>query len=299
MSGFDNTTVMTSGGNPVGAVDPGVDWGGFELPMRVGATLGEVEKLLAGEFAGLGAALRRPTSVAVSADGVCVRLRPLFTVLAGQVGPRPDDSALVTAAAVLELVYLATLCHGWVHDEAPVRRWPSSDVAVQNGRDLYVLTGDYLSAHASVLVSRLGADAARIVAEAFATVVTGQMREKSDPQRNDDLIDRYLRIAREKTGTLFGACCRLGGMYCGASASDVDVLSRFGATVGVVAHIADDLTRAVSTPDGLTEPELEESMRKQLLDHAGLADTELIALPSGAGVEGLRRAVRHLAERAG
>ena len=44
-----------------------------------------------------------------------------------------------------------------------------------------ILTGDYLFAHASRLVSQLGPDAVRIIAETFAELVTGQMRETRGP----------------------------------------------------------------------------------------------------------------------
>ncbi|MBF6191362.1 polyprenyl synthetase family protein [Nocardia sp. CDC186] len=252
----------------------------------------EVEKTLAGKFAGLDDTLRRPAPVPVAADRV--RLRPLFTVLAGQVGPRPDDPALVTAATVVELIHLATLCHGRIRDEGPVSR-PSPGMSVRRGHDIDILTGDYLSAHASVLVSTLGPDAARIVAETFATVVTGQMRAKFVTQQVDSVAN-YLHVAREKTATLISACCRFGGMFSGASGDYVEQLARFGAVVGTVVHISDDLAGAVPAFAGPAG--IEESVRQQLHQHADLADTELSALPDGAGVEGLRRLVRHLVERA-
>src|SRR5262249_8381115 len=39
------------------------------------------------------------------------RFRPLFTLLAGQIGPRAGSPQVVTAATVVELVHLATLYH--------------------------------------------------------------------------------------------------------------------------------------------------------------------------------------------
>ena len=46
-----------------------------------------------------------------------------------------------------------------------------------------ILTGDFLFAHASRLVADLGPDAVRIIAETFAELVTGQMRETRGPAR--------------------------------------------------------------------------------------------------------------------
>ena len=45
------------------------------------------------------------------------------------------------------------------------------------GNNIAILAGDYLFATASRLVSRLGPEAVRIIAETFAQLVTGQMRE--------------------------------------------------------------------------------------------------------------------------
>jgi heptaprenyl diphosphate synthase len=199
------------------------------------------------------------------------------------------------------------------------------------------LTGDYLSAHASLRVSRLGPEAARIVAETFAAVVTGQMRESRGVQSTDP-VEHYLQVAREKTGSLIGACCRFGGMFSGACRDHVEQLARFGTTAGIAVQISEDLLAAsrVLAPPG-TEPAgrahalLEESAagedeRRELLAgpvtagavrvpellsdsrgielatdalrcHAGLADAELSALPGGYAVDGLRRFVRDLVER--
>lgn len=50
------------------------------------------------------------------------RFRPLFTLLAAQVGPHPERDEVITAAAVVELIHLATLYHDDVMDEASMRR---------------------------------------------------------------------------------------------------------------------------------------------------------------------------------
>src|SRR6201993_3673946 len=104
------------------------------------------------------------------------RFRPLFTVLSAQLGPRPDADEVTIAGAVIEMVHLATLYHDDVMDEAQVRRGaPSANL--RWGNNVAILAGDYLFATASRLVSRLGPNAVRIIAETFAQLVTGQMRE--------------------------------------------------------------------------------------------------------------------------
>ena len=93
-----------------------------------------------------------------------------------QLGPDPDTWQVTVAGAVIEMVHLATLYHDDVMDEAQVRRGaPSANARWSN--NIAILAGDYLFATASRLVSRLGPDAVLIIADTFAELVTGQMRE--------------------------------------------------------------------------------------------------------------------------
>ena len=71
---------------------------------------------------------------------------------------------MITAAAAVELVHLATLYHDDVMDEATMRRGAKS-VNARWDNTIAILTGDFLFAHASGLVADLGSDAARIIAE--------------------------------------------------------------------------------------------------------------------------------------
>src|SRR5690606_539294 len=128
------------------------------------------------------------------------RFRPLFTLLAGQFGTETGSrDGVITAAAAVELVHLATLYHDDVMDEATMRRGAES-VNARWDNTVAILTGDFLFAHASRLVADLGTDAARIIAETFGELVTGQMRETVGPAEGEDPIEHYLTVIGQKTG---------------------------------------------------------------------------------------------------
>ncbi|MFC5950360.1 polyprenyl synthetase family protein [Pseudonocardia lutea] len=168
------------------------------------------------------------------------RFRPLFTLLSGQIGPSPDGDDVVRAAAVVELVHLATLYHDDVMDSATMRRGAES----ANHRwdnTVAILTGDFLFAHASRLVADLGPDAVRIIAETFAELVTGQMRETRGPGPADDPVQHYLQVIAEKTGSLIATAGRYGGMFSGCTPEQIESLHRFGATIGTAFQISDDI----------------------------------------------------------
>ncbi len=176
------------------------------------------------------------------------RFRPLFTLLGAQMGPRPDSVEVLTAAAVVELIHLATLYHDDVMDSATMRRGAES----ANSRwdnSVAILTGDFLFAHASRLVADLGPDAVRIIAETFAELVTGQMRETRGPRPGDDPVQHYLTVVAEKTGSLIATSGRYGGMFAGCPPEHVESLQRFGAVIGTAFQISDDVIDIASPSD--------------------------------------------------
>ncbi|MEW2507863.1 polyprenyl synthetase family protein [Amycolatopsis sp. CA-161197] len=177
------------------------------------------------------------------------RFRPLFTLLSAQFGPRQGDHVLIAAAAV-ELVHLATLYHDDVMDEATMRRGAES-VNARWDNTVAILTGDFLFAHASRLVADLGTDAARIIAETFGELVTGQMRETVGPGPGDDPVEHYLTVIAQKTGSLIATSGRFGGMMSGAPEEYIQALRRFGDIIGTAFQISDDIIDIASPSDEL------------------------------------------------
>jgi heptaprenyl diphosphate synthase len=112
-----------------------------------------------------------------------------------------------------------------------------------------ILTGDFLFAHASRLVADLGPDAVRIIAETFAELVTGQMRETRGPRAGEDPVQHYLTVIAEKTGSLIATAGRYGGMFSGCPPEQVESLRRFGASIGTAFQISDDVIDIASPSD--------------------------------------------------
>jgi len=175
------------------------------------------------------------------------RFRPLFTLLAAHVvdGPRPE---VITAAAAVELVHMATLYHDDVMDEATMRRGGASANARWDNT-IAILTGDFLFAHASMLVADLGPSATRIIAETMQELVTGQMRETMGPGDGDRPVDHYLSVIDQKTGSLIATSGRFGGMFSGARPDQIDALYRCGKILGAAFQISDDIIDIASHAD--------------------------------------------------
>jgi heptaprenyl diphosphate synthase len=224
----------------------GVDFGDAAFAASVRGGVGRIEQLMDAELHSADEVMTDSLTHLFKAGGK--RFRPLFTVLSAQIGPNPDAVEVTIAGAVIELVHLATLYHDDVMDEAEVRRGtPTANV--RWGNNVAILAGDYLFATASRLVSRLGPEAVRLIAETFAQLVTGQMRESRGVVEGADPIEHYLKVVHEKTACLIGAAGQFGGMFSGADEDQVERLSRLGGIVGTAFQISDDIIDIDSDSD--------------------------------------------------
>ncbi|WP_370446309.1 polyprenyl synthetase family protein [Dietzia sp. JS16-p6b] len=218
----------------------GVDVGDADLAALLRARLVEVEQLLVSRLESGEDFLTEVALHLVTAGGK--RFRPVVTLLTGELGPEPDRERLVKAAVVCEMIHLATLYHDDVMDEASVRRGVES----ANSRwdnSTAILAGDFLFAHSSMLLADLGPAAVQLIAQTFAELVTGQMRETVGPGGGEtaDAAEHYLRVIWEKTGSLIAAAAQFGGEYSGASDEQIQSLRRLGDAVGIAFQIADDI----------------------------------------------------------
>lgn len=227
----------------------GLDFGGLGDPDfagRVRDGVARIEELMDTELRGGDGLMTEAVTHLFDAGGK--RFRPLFTVLSAQLGPEPDAWQVTVAGAVIELVHLATLYHDDVMDEAQIRRGAASANA-RWGNNIAILAGDYLFATASRLVSRLGPDAVRIIAETFAQLVTGQMRETRGAAEGVDSIEHYLKVVYEKTACLISASGQFGATFSGADDAQIERLARLGGIVGTAFQISDDIIDIDSDPD--------------------------------------------------
>jgi heptaprenyl diphosphate synthase len=173
------------------------------------------------------------------------RFRPLLTLLASHLGPRPANPDVTKAAVVVELTHLATLYHDDVMDEAQLRRGaPSANARWDNS--VAILTGDFLFARASDILADLGPEAVRIQAQTFERLCTGQIRESVGPDDGVDPVKHHLQVLSDKTGSLIATAGRFGTMMSGADPETIDIMSRFGESIGVAFQLADDIVDITS-----------------------------------------------------
>lgn len=174
---------------------------------------------------------------ALSAAGK--QLRPTLLGLCAEAtgGVTP---AHARAAAIIEMVHLATLVHDDVLDEAQLRRGRRT-LAGESGNEHAVLFGDCLFAHALEMAASFPTtEVCRAVAAATKVVCTGEILQNQ--QRLDFELPRreYFRVLEMKTAELFALSCDLGAFLNAAPRADRAALRGYGLALGTAYQIYDD-----------------------------------------------------------
>jgi geranylgeranyl pyrophosphate synthase len=79
------------------------------------------------------------------------------------------------------------------------------------------------------------------VAAAATRVARGQALEMSDLYRDDVSVDEYVSRTSDKTAALFELSAKLGAIGGGFGEVEQDLAAEYGATIGLVFQLADDL----------------------------------------------------------
>ena len=184
------------------------------------------------------------------------RLRPALLLLAAKVFGEGTDNSIISMAAVMELLHTATLVHDDIIDGSEMRRGKKS-VAAQWGNDIAVLLGDwlYMTAFETSLQQR-NLEVLDILTEATRKMTEGELLQLSLVGKLQITEEQHFEIVERKTGFLFSASCRLGGVMRGASTVEKAALEDYGMNLGIAFQLTDDLLDFTSNTQKLGKPVL-------------------------------------------
>jgi len=219
--------------------------------VRLKPHMAALDTFLRGQITAFEPEIREMADYCIDTSGK--RIRPALVFLSGWRGEGEVASAelepketvppldLVRAAAVVELVHLASLVHDDIMDEAELRR-SRETTSRKFGPVSAVLLGDALFAHALHLAAQFPTtEVCERVSESTRRVCAGEIVQTM--RRGSARISRedYWRIINLKTAELFRVSCFLGARLSGASAEYVEAAAEFGRHLGVAYQIYDDL----------------------------------------------------------
>jgi heptaprenyl diphosphate synthase len=188
----------------------------------------------------------------ISAGGK--RLRPVFTIVASQVGNDAEASREAILGGIsCELVHLGSLYHDDVMDESTQRRGVDT-VNAKWGNLQAILAGDFLLAKASEIAAGLGTEVAELLARTIGVLCQGQILELRHTYNVDRPLEEYLSSIDDKTASLYSTAARIGGLVAGHSRDVVDALTAYGTAYGMVFQIVDDILDLTATDAQLGKP---------------------------------------------
>ncbi len=228
-------------------------------------------------------------------------LRPMLVLMTAMaVQPQGDttEQKHLIAAAVVEMVHMATLVHDDVLDDAAMRR-RGATINQLHGNEAAVMLGDYLISHAYHLCSSLGSpEISRMIAHATNTVCEGELLQLANRHNLELDEPTYFTIITRKTASLCGACCRVAAELSGCKQNVSDALYGYGETLGIAFQVIDDVLDLTGDPQTVGKTLGQDLVKGKLtlpLIHAlatcgGAGGVELAGLLKSQGEAGLSEA---------
>jgi heptaprenyl diphosphate synthase len=210
-----------------------------------------VEKELSRSVGSNHAELNRSSAHLLEAGGK--RLRPVFTLLAGQFGEY-DVERLKQVAVPLELIHMSSLVHDDVIDDARTRRGRPTVKAKWDNR-VAMYTGDYLFARALTIATQLkDVRVHHVLSRSIQEMCKGEIEQIRDFYQPNQGLIRYLQRIKRKTALLMAVSCQLGAMVAAADQAVVRRLRLYGYYVGMAFQITDDVLDLTGDEKELGKP---------------------------------------------
>jgi len=144
-------------------------------------------------------------------------------------------------AAVIELLHTATLVHDDVVDDSPERRGKKSVNSMWSNAH-GVLIGDYIYSKAFIhMVNIKNIGILEELSSATNDISQGELMQLDALGNLDVTLDKLKKISYFKTGRLFEASARTGGILSKISVKQLNYLGDCAKNLGILFQIRDDL----------------------------------------------------------
>ena len=167
-------------------------------------------------------------------------IRPILTLLSARLCGEPTLNSY-KAAAMMELLHVATLIHDDVVDEATLRRGKPSVNRVWKNK-LSVLMGDFILSKA--LINMIGLkdfEALEQISSTAEKLSAGEILQIEKSITRSMTEDVYFEMIGQKTASLIATSCELGAITTTKREDDRLATYSFGQNLGMAFQIKDDL----------------------------------------------------------
>ena len=162
-----------------------------------------------------------------------------------ELGVLPSQRRL---SEIVELIHTASLLHDDVLDGATLRRGRPT-AHFQFGTKSAILSGDYMLAQASLMLSELGdLRVIRLLATVIKELVEGELMQMNATVEEKLELDRYLHKSYLKTASLMAKSCEAVACLGGHSEIIQQACYQFGKNLGLAFQLIDDKLDFIASP---------------------------------------------------
>lgn len=173
------------------------------------------------------------------------RIRPTMLLMANALFGG-DEQQVRNAALGIETFHNFTLLHDDLMDRSPLRRGQPT-VYTKWDENTAILSGDTMFALAWRYFLRQSTPKLQEILQCFnetaIEVCEGQQKDMNFERMGlaNVSIDNYMDMIRQKTAVLLAGALKIGALYAGAPADEVERLYAFGIHLGLAFQMQDDL----------------------------------------------------------
>ena len=168
------------------------------------------------------------------------RIRPILTLLCARLCDNPSKYSY-KAAAMMELLHVATLIHDDIVDDAKMRRGKPSIKQVWKNK-ISVLMGDFILSKALInMVNLKNFDALDLISKTAEKLSAGEIMQIEKSLTRNMPKEVYYDMINQKTASLIAASCELGAITTTNDNSDRKSTFEYGNNLGMAFQIKDDL----------------------------------------------------------
>jgi octaprenyl-diphosphate synthase len=167
-------------------------------------------------------------------------IRPILTILSSRLIDEPNQNTY-RAAAMMELLHVATLIHDDVVDDATKRRGKPSINRIWKNK-ISVLMGDFILSKA--LINMIGIrdfDALEKISNTAEKLSAGEILQLEKSITGSMTEEVYFNMISQKTASLIATSCELGAITTSKLAEDRKATHDYGESLGMAFQIKDDL----------------------------------------------------------
>lgn len=167
-------------------------------------------------------------------------IRPILTILSARMCGEPSQNTY-RAAAMMELLHVATLIHDDVVDDATMRRGKPSLNRVWKNK-ISILMGDFILSKALInMVGIRDFDALEKISYTAEKLSAGEILQLEKSITRSMTEDVYFDMISQKTASLIATSCELGAITTKKTDENRKATHDFGENLGMAFQIKDDL----------------------------------------------------------